>query len=53
MPFTRVEKETGTCEKVDKRDKGHLRGGWFMDWLSGILFKKVNKEEGECERVEK
>ena len=51
--WTKVEKETGTCTKVDKLDKGHLRGGWFYDWLSGILWKLVNKERGNMTKVEK
>ena len=39
MAWTKVSKSTGTFTKVDKNDKGHLRGGWFFDWLSGILWK--------------
>jgi len=51
--WSKVEKETGACIAVDKRDKGHFTGRWFMDWLSGILFRKVNKEKGECIKVNK
>ena len=53
MPFIKVEKEKGTCTKVDKTDKGWLRSDWFTDWLSGVLWKKVNKEKGTCTKVDK
>lgn len=43
MSWTKVDKVTGTYEKVDKSDKGHLRSGWFSDWLSGILWKSQGK----------
>ena len=38
--------------KVDKTDKGWFQG-WFIDWLSGVLWEKVNKEGGNCTKVEK
>jgi len=52
MTFIKVDKEIGTCTKVDKTDRGWFQG-WFTDWLSGILWKKVIKEEGNCTKVEK
>ena len=50
MSWTKVEKETGDCTKVDKTDKGWFHG-WFTDWLSGVLWKKVSKETGSCTKV--
>ena len=50
--WTKVDKETGTCTKVDKTDKGWF-GGWFTDWFSKILWKKVSKEGGIFTKVEK
>ena len=52
MAWTKVDKETGDCTKVDKTDKGWFRG-WFANWLSGVMWKQVSKEGGNCIKVEK
>jgi len=49
MSWSKVEKSTGTNTAVDKRDKGHLRSGWFGDWLSGILWKNQGNVKREQE----
>ena len=50
--YTQIEKETTSCTKVDKVDKGWFRG-WFMDWFSNILFRRVEKGITTCTKVEK
>jgi hypothetical protein len=41
--YTRIEKETNTYSKVDKRPgKGWFDLGWFLDWFQEtLIYRKV------------